>query len=336
MSNEQLRQEKSSQQKVAVIVPCYNEEAVIKESYRRTRAVLDRLPQQTEIIYINDGSFDQTRNLLNSLADADPEVKVLHFSRNFGHQPAVTAGINHCDADLAVIIDADMQDPPELIPELLDTQARENANVVYCVRRSRAGESFFKLFTAKAFYRIMNRMSEVNFPLDTGDFRLIDRKVINAFNQLHERGKYIRGLISWVGFHQVPFYYEREARIAGETKYPLGKMVRFASNAMLYFSKKPLQLATGLGFISVLVGIVLAIWFTLGKIYGFSNAEVGWTSIMTSIIFFGGVQLLTVGVLGQYVGILFDEIKARPEYIIDEQRNGTTANKQKEAYHEKI
>ena len=336
MSNEQLRQEKSSQQKVAVIVPCYNEEAVIKESYRRTRAVLDRLPQQTEIIYINDGSFDQTRNLLNSLADADPEVKVLHFSRNFGHQPAVTAGINHCDADLAVIIDADMQDPPELIPELLDTQAREHANVVYCVRRSRAGESFFKLFTAKAFYRIMNRMSEVNFPLDTGDFRLIDRKVINAFNQLHERGKYIRGLISWVGFHQVPFYYEREARIAGETKYPLGKMVRFASNAMLYFSKKPLQLATGLGFISVLVGIVLAIWFTLGKVYGFSNAEVGWTSIMTSIIFFGGVQLLTVGVLGHYVGILFDEIKARPEYIIDEQRNVTTANKQKEAYHEKI
>lgn len=336
MSNEQIMKEKSFQQKVAVIVPCYNEEAVIKESYRRTRAVLDRLPQQTEIIYINDGSFDQTRNLLNSLADADPEVKVLHFSRNFGHQPAVTAGINHCDADLAVIIDADMQDPPELIPELLDTQAREHANVVYCVRRSRAGESFFKLFTAKAFYRIMNRMSEVNFPLDTGDFRLIDRKVINAFNQLHERGKYIRGLISWVGFHQVPFYYEREARIAGETKYPLGKMVRFASNAMLYFSKKPLQLATGLGFISVLVGIVLAIWFTLGKIYGFSNAEVGWTSIMTSIIFFGGVQLLTVGVLGQYVGILFDEIKARPEYIIDEQRNVTTANKQKEAYHEKI
>ena len=335
MSNEQLRQEKSSQQKVAVIVPCYNEEAVIKESYRRTRAVLDRLPQQTEIIYINDGSFDQTRNLLNSLADADPEVKVLHFSRNFGHQPAVTAGINHCDADLAVIIDADMQDPPELIPELLDTQAREHANVVYCVRRSRAGESFFKLFTAKAFYRIMNRMSEVNFPLDTGDFRLIDRKVINAFNQLHERGKYIRGLISWVGFHQVPFYYEREARIAGETKYPLGKMVRFASNAMLYFSKKPLQLATGLGFISVLVGIVLAIWFTLGKIYGFSNAEVGWTSIMTSIIFFGGVQLLTVGVLGQYVGILFDEIKARPEYIIDEQRNFTTAKEQEEMPHEK-
>ena len=334
MSNEQIMKEKSSQQKVAVIVPCYNEEAVIKESYRRTRAVLDHLPQQTEIIYINDGSFDQTRSLLDGIAAADPEVKVLHFSRNFGHQPAVTAGINHCDADLAIIIDADMQDPPELIPDLLETQAREQANVVYCVRRSRAGESFFKLFTAKAFYRIMNRMSEVHFPLDTGDFRLIDRKVIEAFNRFHERGKYIRGLISWVGFHQVPFYYEREARIAGETKYPIGKMVAFASNAMLYFSKNPLRLATGLGFISVLVGIVLAIWFTLGKIYGFSNAEVGWTSIMTSIIFFGGVQLLTVGVLGQYVGILFDEIKARPEYIIDERRNFTTANKQEETHHE--
>lgn len=164
-------------------------------------------------------------------------------------------------------------------------------------------------------------MSEVHFPLDTGDFRLIDRKVMNEFSRFSEHGKYIRGLISWIGFKQVPFYYERKARIAGETKYPLRKMLSFASNAMLYFSKKPLKLATGLGFLSVLVGIILAAWFTLGKIYGFSNAEVGWTSIMTSIIFFGGVQLLTVGVLGQYVGILFDEIKARPEYIIDETRN---------------
>lgn len=330
MNNTQLDQEQSCLKKVAVIVPCYNEEAVIQESYRRTRAVLDGLPNPTEIIYINDGSSDRTRSLLNDIAATDPEVKVLHFSRNFGHQPAVTAGINYCDADLAVIIDADMQDPPELIPKLLEIQKREQANVVYCVRQSRAGESFFKLFTAKLFYRTMNRMSEVHFPLDTGDFRLIDRKVIEAFNQLHERGKYIRGLISWIGFHQVPFYYEREARIAGETKYPLGKMLKFASNAMLYFSTKPLRLAISLGFISVLVGIVLAIWFTLGKIYGFSNAEVGWTSIMTSIIFFGGVQLLTVGVLGQYIGILFDEIKARPEYIIDEKCNFNHTDKPKE------
>lgn len=307
--------------KLAVIIPCYNEEAVITVSYQRTRKVLSALSIPATIIYINDGSRDKTRQLLDEIAASDPDVKVIHFSRNFGHQPAVTAGINNCDADLAIIIDADLQDPPELIPGILELQEKENANVVYCVRKSREGESFFKLFSAKAFYRLMNYMSEVHFPLDTGDFRLIDRKVMDQFDRFQERGKYIRGLISWVGFHQVPFYYEREARFAGETKYPISKMLKFASTAMLYFSKKPLRLAMSLGFISVLLGIVLAVWFTLGKIYGFSNAETGWTSIMTSIIFFGGVQLLTVGVLGQYVGILFDEIKARPEYIIDEKKN---------------
>ncbi len=307
--------------KLAVIVPCYNEELVIEESYRRTKAVLRSMAIDTEIIYINDGSRDKTRELLDEIADADAHVKVIHFSRNFGHQPAVTAGINNCDADLAVIIDADMQDPPELIPDILALQEREQANVVYCVRKSRDGESFFKKFTSKAFYRLLNYMSDVSFPLDTGDFRMVDRKIMDQFDRFQERGKYIRGLISWLGYRQVPFYYEREARIAGETKYPLSKMWKFASTAMLYFSKKPLRLATSLGFIAVVVGIVLAAWFTLGKIYGFSNAESGWTSIMTSVIFFGGVQLLTVGVLGQYVGILFDEVKARPEYIIDEKRN---------------
>lgn len=309
--------------KVAVIVPCYNEEDVIQESYRRTKQVLLTMKNPTEIIYINDGSGDKTRALLNDIAASDSNVKVIHFSRNFGHQPAVTAGVNYCDADVAIIIDADLQDPPELIPDLLLTHEKEEANVVYCVRKSREGEGIFKKISAKIFYRLMNLMSEVDFPLDTGDFRLIDRKVMNEFSRLKERGKYIRGLISWIGFKQVPFYYEREPRFAGETKYPLSKMFRFASNAMLYFSKKPLKLATGLGFLAVLVGLVLAIWFTLGKIYGFSNAETGWTSIITIVTFFGGVQLLTVGVLGQYVGILFDEVKARPEYIIDEKMNFT-------------
>lgn len=308
---------------LSVIIPCFNEEEVLRESYKRTKAVLDTLPCDAEIIYVNDGSLDKTRAMLDELAASDPHVKVLHFSRNFGHQPAVSAGIKNCHTDLAIIMDADLQDPPELIPEILALREKEQANSVYCVRRSRDKESFFKLFTARLFYRTMNRMSEVEFPLDTGDFRLIDRKIMNEFNRLREHGKYIRGLVSWIGFKQVPFYYERKARVAGETKYPLSKMIRFASNALLYFSKKPLRLAMSLGFIAVIIGIILAIWFTLGKLYGFSNAETGWTSIMTVVVFFGGVQLLTIGVLGQYIGVLFDEIKNRPEYIIDEKRNYT-------------
>ncbi|MDH6305287.1 glycosyltransferase involved in cell wall biosynthesis [Parabacteroides sp. PF5-5] len=306
---------------VAIIVPCHNEEAVIAESYRRIKDVLSSLAYPSEIIYINDGSTDKTRILLDNIASSDPHIKVIHFSRNFGHQPAVTAGINNCTADLAIILDADMQDPPELIPELLALQEKEQANVVYCIRKSRVGEGFFKRISAKMFYKIMNYMSEVQFPLDTGDFRLIDRKIMDEFNRLKEKGKYIRGLISWVGFKQVPYYYQREVRFAGKTKYPIRKMLKFGSNALLYFSKKPLRMVMGLGFLAVLVGIILAIWFTLGKIYGFSNAETGWTSIIFTIIFFGGVQLITVGVLGQYMGILFDEIKARPEYIIEEKRN---------------
>lgn len=306
---------------LAVIVPCYNEETLIEESYRRTKKVLQSFAKSYEIIYINDGSCDRTRELLDRIADADFMVKVIHFSRNFGHQPAVSAGINNCTAKLAVILDADMQDPPELIPDMLLTMEEQKANVVYCVRKSRKGESFFKRCTAKLFYRTMNRMSEVSFPLDTGDFRLIDRKVMNEFDRFKERGKYIRGIVSWIGFKQVPFYYEREARIAGQTKYPLTKMIKFASNAMLYFSKKPLRLSISLGFMAFLVGIVLGIWSTFGKVFGYSNATSGWTSIMITIIFFGGVQLLTVGVLGQYIGILFDEIKGRPEYIIDSKKN---------------
>jgi dolichol-phosphate mannosyltransferase len=307
--------------KLAIIIPCYNEEEVIRESYRRTKQVALSLTNPTEIIYVNDGSQDKTRLLLNEIADSDSLVKLIHFSRNFGHQPAVTAGINSCNADLAIIMDADLQDPPELIPQILAVQEEEQANVVYCVRQSREGDHLFKRLTAKVFYRVMNSMSEVKFPLDTGDFRLIDRKIMDEFRNLKERGKYIRGLISWIGFRQVPFYYKHEARVAGKTKYPLNKMIRFATNALLYFSNKPLKLATSLGFAAVVIGLVLAIWFTLGKIYGFSKAESGWTSIVTMITFFGGVQLLTVGVLGQYIGVLFHEIKARPEYIIEEKRN---------------
>jgi len=204
---------------------------------------------------------------------------------------------------------------------LLETQAREQANVVYCVRDERKGESIFKKLSARLFYRSMNYLSEVNFPLDTGDFRLIDKQVMDEFKKFREKGKYIRGIISWIGFKQVPFLYQRQARFAGETKYPLSKMIQFASTAMLYFSKKPLKLATGMGFITVLIGIVYAAYTLVGKIVGYTHALSGWSSLIILITFFGGVQLLTVGVLGQYIGILFDEVKDRPEYIIDRKDN---------------
>jgi dolichol-phosphate mannosyltransferase len=304
---------------LSVIIPCFNEEAVINVTYSRLKKVLLGLNNiSSRIIFINDGSKDKTREILSGIAAEDQSVQVIHFSGNFGHQKAVTAGIHHCSTDLAIIMDADLQDPPELIPDLLAKQETEQANVVYCVRKSRAGESKFKLWTAKMFYRALNKLSEVQFPLDAGDFRLIDASIIREFKRFKERGKYIRGIISRIGFKQVPFYYEREARFAGKTKYPMNKMLIFASTALLYFSKKPLMIATGLGFAAVLLGIVMAIWYIFGKIFGYTDAETGWTSIMITIIFFGGIQLLTVGVLGQYIGILFDEVKERPEYIIDE------------------
>ena len=309
---------------LSIIIPCYNEESVIQTTYERIKNVVIGLPYESSIIFINDGSIDDTLNILKNIASKDQLVKIISFSRNFGHQSAVTAGINHCSTDLAVIFDADLQDPPELIPDMLETMKREQANVVYCVRKTRNGEMKFKLWSSKVFYRILNRLSEVKFPIDTGDFRLIDSNIIKEFNRLKEKGKYIRGLISWIGFKQVPFYYERDARLAGETKYPLKKMLSLASTALLYFSKKPLLMATSLGFTAVVVGLVLALWYMFGKIFGYTNAESGFTSIMIIVIFFGGIQLLTIGVLGQYVGILFDEIKERPEYIIEDTYNIST------------
>lgn len=309
-------------QTLSAIVPCFNEEAVIEEFYNRTKAVLNGMNDvESFIVFINDGSKDMSPYILNQLAEKDDHVKVLHFSRNFGHQPAVTAGLNNCDTDLAIIIDADLQDPPELIPALIKTHREEEASVVYCVRNKREGETFFKKITANLFYRTMNRMAEVEFPRNTGDFRLIDRKVIKAFNNLKERGKYIRGLISWVGFKQVPFLYDRDARFAGETKYPLKRMLKFAKTAMLYFSTKPLKIAITLGSIACGIGFLYAIWVWFGHWLGFTNAQSGWSSTVMMIIFFGGVQLLTIGVLGQYIGVLFDEVKGRPEYIINEKVN---------------
>jgi dolichol-phosphate mannosyltransferase len=307
---------------LSVIIPCYNEEEVIEETYKRLVKVMkDNKIEDFELIFVNDGSKDKTFDILCGIAASDKKVKVISFSRNFGHQPAVAAGINNCNGEYAVIIDADLQDPPELIPQMLKLCISENANVVYGVRKERKGETFFKKLSAKLFYRFLNKLSEVPIPLDTGDFRLIDKKMIDVFKNLPERNKFIRGLISWAGFKQIPFYYVREPRFAGETKYPLKKMIRFALTGIMYFSKKPLKIAINSGFFSIIVGIGLTLYVFVAHFTGIIPTVPGWASTIITIIFFGGVQLLTIGVLGEYIGNIFDEVKKRPEYIIDKKIN---------------
>lgn len=306
---------------VSIIIPCYNEQQVLKETYTRLTQVMLTHFKQYELVFINDGSRDATLAILKMLADEDPAVSVLSFSRNFGHQPAVSAGIANCKGEVAVIIDADLQDPPELIPDMVKLWQEKQCNVVYAVRENRDGETYFKKLTAKLFYRLINYLSEVPLPVDTGDFRLIDRKVIDAFNLLPERNKYIRGLISWVGFKQEPIRYHRAERFAGKTKYTLSKMLRFARTSLLYFSHKPLRIASSLGIISVAVAMCLLIWVIYNIIFLPNQLAHGWASLLIVIMFFGGIQMLTIGVLGEYISSIFDEIKKRPEFIIDEKIN---------------
>lgn len=303
---------------VSVIIPCYNEEEVIRITYQRVKAVI---ASTDEILFVNDGSVNNTLSILTEIAQADPMAKVINFSRNFGHQPAVSAGIGNCNGDVAFIIDADLQDPPELLPDMLALYKSENCNVVYGVRISREGESFFKKLSARLYYKILNRLSDVSLPKNTGDFRLIDRAVINEFKQLTEKNKYIRGLISWIGFKQCPFYYNRAAREVGQTKYPFIKMFKFATTGLLYFTKKPLSISIALGFLCIMVGIGLAIYTFIIKLELPPRAVAGWASTLITIIFFGGVQLLSVGVIGKYIGSVFDEVKNRPEYIVERKLN---------------
>jgi glycosyltransferase involved in cell wall biosynthesis len=306
---------------LSIIIPCYNEQEVIKNTYDRIKQVVIDNSIKHEIIFINDGSKDHTFSIISELAKTDTYLKIINFSRNFGHQPAVTSGIHNCNGDLAIIIDADLQDPPELIPQMIEALHTNNCNVVYGVRINRKGETFFKKITAKYYYKLLNSLSDVSLPKDTGDFRLIDRAVISEFKKLNEKNKYIRGLISWIGFKQVPFYYERDPRLFGETKYPLYKMLRFAANGLIYFTKKPLSISIAFGFISIFVGLFLAIYVITSIIIDPSSVVPGWASTVIIIIFFGGIQLLSVGVLGKYIGCVFDEVKNRPEYIIKDKIN---------------
>lgn len=303
--------------KLSVIVPCFNEESVINETYARLKNSLKEIRNPHELIFINDGSTDGTLDKLKSIASNDRSVIIINFSRNFGHQPAVSSGLHHCTGDYAVIIDADLQDPPSLIPQMLELIEKEKCNVVYGVRKARKGETFFKKLTAKLFYRVMNLMSELDIPVDTGDFRLIDRKVINSFKSLRERHKYIRGLITWIGFKQVPIYYDRDPRFSGETKYPFFKMLHFAIFGMLYFTKKPLKLTVAMGFASIFMAFLIMVYIFVSLVYYPEHVVSGWASILSVITFFGGVQLVTIGLLGEYIGNIFDEVKDRPEYIVD-------------------
>lgn len=306
---------------VSIIIPCFNEEEVLPVTIERVNNALNGdWHKGYEIIFINDGSMDSTLQILKSFAEADARIRVLNFSRNFGHQAAVSAGISYCKGDVAIIIDADLQDPPELFSDMVKVHVETGANVVYGVRRERKGETWFKKQTAKWFYRILNKLSDVSLNVDTGDFRLIDRKVINTFKNLGEKNKYIRGLISWMGYKQEPIYYNRDARLAGETKYPLSKMLKLASVAMFYFSKKPLKMAITLGVVSLVVGLLLTIWVLIAEFSDLSTTP-GWASTLISIIFFGGVQLLTIGVTGEYIGNILDEVKGRPEYIVSDEIN---------------
>lgn len=306
---------------VSVIIPCFNEQEGIALACQRVLAAMQGdWNNGYEVLFINDGSKDATLDILKQLATANPVVKLLSFSRNFGHQAAVGAGIAHCKGDVAVILDADMQDPPELIAEMVAIYRQNTCNVVYGVRKERKGETWFKKLTARWFYRLLNRLADMDLNTDTGDFRLIDRKVIDTFNGFSEKNKYIRGIISWMGFKQMPLHYNRDARQHGSTKYTIRKMLHLASIAMFYFSKKPLKTSLTLGFISILIGIILTVYVLYVQLGGGYTVP-GWASTIITIIFFGGVQLLTIGVVGEYIGNILDEVKNRPEYIIDEKVN---------------
>ncbi len=307
--------------KVSVVVPMYYEEKVVEECYNRLITVLKGIEGYNyEIIFVNDGSKDKTLELLQEIAKKDKNVKVISFSRNFGHQCAVTAGIKYVTGDAVVIIDADLQDPPEVIPDMLNLWEEGN-EVIYGKRKTRKGESAFKLMTAKMFYQTLNMLSDVKIPKDTGDFRLVDRKVIDVINSLPEHNKFLRGLFSWVGFKQYAYEYERQERFAGETKYPLKKMLKLASDGIISFSSKPLKLVGGIGIFSIIISFILLVYAILAYIFKFNGLTAGWTSIIVAITFFAGVQLLSIWLISEYIARIYDESKKRPEYIIDKTIN---------------
>jgi polyisoprenyl-phosphate glycosyltransferase len=301
--------------KLSVVVPVYNEEGNIAELHRRLSAVLMGLGLDHEIVLVDDGSRDRSWEMIGELAAADPHVKGVRFARNFGHQMAFTAGLDYTQGDAVVIMDADLQDPPELIGEMV-AKYREGYEVVYAVRTARQGESVFKKLTAAAFYRLLRRMTSVDIPVDTGDFRLMGRKAVTAFQRLPERHRFTRGLVAWLGFRQTGVTYVRAARVAGETHYPLKKMIRFATDGITAFSTVPLRLATWAGVAVSALAVVGGVAWAAGRLL--SHPLPGLHLLGVTLLLVSGVQLVCIGLLGEWVGRIFEQVKDRPLYLVQE------------------
>ncbi len=301
---------------ISIVAPVFNEEPIINELYRRIAEVMDSQPEPWELVLVNDGSTDRSGELMAALHERDPRVRVVNFARNFGHQSAVTAGMDYARGDAVVIIDADLQDPPEVILDLL-AKWREGYHVVYAVRSERRGESWFKKFTAHLFYRIIYRITDVNIPLDTGDFRLMDRQVVNALNTMREHNRFIRGMASWVGFRQTGVEYVRQERFAGQTKYPLRKMLRFALDAITGFSYFPLQVAIYASLVLAVIAVLAVPLVAFLRLAGASVFE-GQATTLVVVLLMSSFQLLFFFILGQYIARIYDEVRNRPLYIVAE------------------
>lgn len=301
---------------ISAIIPSYNEQDNVGLMYERMTKTLSKISPDYEIIYINDCSKDQTLLRIKELAAKDTHVKYLSFSRNFGHQIAVSAGLDYCSGKAVVIIDGDLQDPPELIEQMYE-KYKEGYKVVYARRTSREGETWFKKATAKIFYRLLASMTSIDIPVDVGDFRLIDQVIVNHLRNMPEKSKYIRGQISWIGYKQTFVNYHRDARIYGKTNYPLRKMLRFALDGITAFSDKPLKIASGLGIVAAIVSL-LALVYALVAHFCFNSTITGWTSLILSVLFIGGVQLITIGIIGEYIARINNDVRNRPLYILEE------------------
>lgn len=300
----------------SIIAPVYNEEEVLPELYRRISAVMDGVGEAWELVLVDDGSKDRSAEVIAHLHAQDPRVKGIGFSRNFGFQEAVTAGLDHALGAAVILTDADLQDPPEVIPEMI-AKWREGYDVVYGVRAEREGETWFKKITAMLFYRLIHRITSVQIPLDTGDFRLMDRRVVEAITHMRERNRFLRGMVPWVGFRQVGVSYKRDARFAGQSKFStLRPMLKFALNAITSFSYLPLHLATYLGFAIALISAIAIIIVIPLRLFTPSEALLGQATTLVAVLFLGGVQLISLGIIGEYLGRIYDEVKGRPLYLV--------------------